>query len=189
MDAMLQKHSAKHIYKVPEGLRELCTDISREVLRLQPKNLYGFVAEYVDTLLITRENTKIAVKVVNNILLGSQAILSILYRTGFSLEQIAVAAPRIQRAFREYLDAVDIRPTQTCEEHTCDEEAVVSIRNILEATGSTRETAERAATVIQVRISKQNYMGLVKMIIYWDTWTFMIGRVGRILFRNNDRKV
>lgn len=28
---MLQKHNAKHVYKVPEGLRELCTDISREV--------------------------------------------------------------------------------------------------------------------------------------------------------------
>lgn len=31
MDVTLQKHAAKHIYKVPEGLRELCTDISREV--------------------------------------------------------------------------------------------------------------------------------------------------------------
>lgn len=31
MDATLQKHGAKHIYKVPEGLRELCTDITREV--------------------------------------------------------------------------------------------------------------------------------------------------------------
>ena len=28
---MLQEHSAKHIYKVPDGLRELCADISREV--------------------------------------------------------------------------------------------------------------------------------------------------------------
>lgn len=31
MNVTLQKHDAKHIYKVPEGLRELCTDISREV--------------------------------------------------------------------------------------------------------------------------------------------------------------
>nr|XP_012146632.1 PREDICTED: uncharacterized protein LOC105663303 isoform X3 [Megachile rotundata] len=144
MDVTLQKHDAKHIYKVPEGLRELCADISREVLRLQPANLYAFIAEYVDTLLITRENTKIAVKVVNNILLGSQAILSILYSSGFTLEQIAVAAPRIQvnfiiacnhanrcpvryfcvpfffsvvpqRAFREFLDAVDTQPVQICE--------------------------------------------------------------------------
>lgn len=31
MNVLLQKHGAKHIYKVPEGLRELCTDIAREV--------------------------------------------------------------------------------------------------------------------------------------------------------------
>ena len=36
MDVLLQKHEAKHIYKVPEGLRELCTDISREVFTRNP---------------------------------------------------------------------------------------------------------------------------------------------------------
>ncbi|XP_076766903.1 uncharacterized protein LOC143433452 [Xylocopa sonorina] len=149
MDATLQKHHAKHVYKVPEGLRELCTDISREVLRSQPENLIAFIAEYVDTLLITRENTKIAVKVVNNILLGSQAILCILYQSGFTLEQITVAAPKIQKAFQEYLDAVDTRPVQICEDRTCDDQSMISVRSILEATGATREDAERAATVIQ----------------------------------------
>ncbi|XP_017765288.1 PREDICTED: uncharacterized protein LOC108554499, partial [Eufriesea mexicana] len=149
MDVLLQKHGAKHIYKVPEGLRELCTDISREVLRSQPADLIAFIAEYVDTLLITRENTKIAVKVVNNILLGSQAILCILYQAGFTLEQIAVAAPRIQKAFREYLDAVDTQPVQICEDPTFDDQSMISIRSILEATGATRGDAERAAIVIQ----------------------------------------
>lgn len=38
----------------------------------------------------------VAVKVVNNILLDSQAIVGILHRSGLSLEQIARAAPRIQ---------------------------------------------------------------------------------------------
>lgn len=31
MDAMLQRHNAKFIYAVPDGLRELMSDISREV--------------------------------------------------------------------------------------------------------------------------------------------------------------
>ncbi|XP_078052100.1 uncharacterized protein LOC144478226 [Augochlora pura] len=185
MDPMLQLHGAKHVYKVPEGLRELSADISREVLRSQPSSLYDFIAEYVDTLLITRENTKVAVKVVNNILLGSEAIIAILYRAGFTLEQIALAAPRIQKAFREYLDAVDTQPEQVCTalvnhsvddtefstfrmlpglsglqkislktllifvDYTEDEKSKSSVRSILEATGSTRENAERAATVIQ----------------------------------------
>lgn len=32
MDVTLQRHCAKYIYVIPEGLRELMTDISREVI-------------------------------------------------------------------------------------------------------------------------------------------------------------
>ncbi|XP_071856976.1 uncharacterized protein [Bombus fervidus] len=149
MNVVLQTHGAKHIYKVPEGLRELCTDISREVLRSQPANLIAFIADYVDTLLITRENTKVAVKVVNNILLESQAILCILYRTGFTLEQIAVAAPKIQVNFIVARVLLISRTTILNVDPTCDEKSMISIRDILEATGAVREDAERAATVIQ----------------------------------------
>ncbi|XP_029163151.1 abnormal spindle-like microcephaly-associated protein homolog [Nylanderia fulva] len=149
MNVLLQKHEAKHIYKVPEGLRELCTDIAREVLRSQPRNIYCFIADYVEALLITRENAKVAVKVVNNILLGSQAIVSILYRSGLSLEQIARAAPRIQRAFRAYLDAVDMQAYQVCDDDTCDEKSRVSLQSILEATGTPAEQAEKSAVIIQ----------------------------------------
>lgn len=39
MDPTLQKHGAKHIYKVPEGLRELCSDISREVSNILSANI------------------------------------------------------------------------------------------------------------------------------------------------------
>lgn len=39
MDPTLQKHGAKHIYKVPEGLRELCSDISREVSNILLPNV------------------------------------------------------------------------------------------------------------------------------------------------------
>ncbi|XP_024871447.1 uncharacterized protein LOC112454348 [Temnothorax curvispinosus] len=149
MNVLLQKHGAKHIYKVPEGLRELCTDIAREVLRSQPRNIYCFVADYVEALLITRENAKVAVKVVNNILLGSQAIVGVLHRSGLSLEQIARAAPRIQTAFRAYLDAVDMRAAQVCDDATCDERSKVSLQSILQATGVPLEQAEKHATIIQ----------------------------------------
>ncbi|EFN72263.1 hypothetical protein EAG_07284 [Camponotus floridanus] len=149
MNVLLQKHGAKHIYKVPEGLRELCADIAREVLRSQPRNIYCFVADYVEALLITRENAKVAVKVVNNILLRSQAIVGILYRSGLSLEQIACAAPRIQKAFRAYLDAVDMQAYQVCDDDTCDEKSRISLQNILRATGTPLKQAEKYAMIIQ----------------------------------------
>lgn len=31
MNYMLQEHGAKHVLKIPNGLNELCSDISREV--------------------------------------------------------------------------------------------------------------------------------------------------------------
>ncbi|RLU26837.1 hypothetical protein DMN91_000634 [Ooceraea biroi] len=149
MNALLQKHQARHVYRVPEGLSELCSDIAREVLRSQPRNIYCFVADYVEALLMTRENAKVAVRVVNNILLGSQAIVGILHRSGLSLEQIICAAPRIQKAFRAYLDAVDTRAVQVCEDATCDEKCKVSLQSILQASGVSLEQAEKAATIIQ----------------------------------------
>ncbi|XP_071566011.1 uncharacterized protein [Temnothorax nylanderi] len=91
----------------------------------------------------------VAVKVVNNILLGSQAIVGILHRSGLSLEQIARAAPRIQTAFRAYLDAVDMRAAQVCDDTTCDERSKVSLQSILQATGVPLEQAEKHATIIQ----------------------------------------
>ncbi|XP_072767129.1 uncharacterized protein [Anoplolepis gracilipes] len=92
----------------------------------------------------------VAIKVVNNILLGSQAIVGILYRSGLSLEQIACSAPRIQRAFRTYLDAVDMRAYQVCDDNTCDEKSRISLQSILQTTGIPLEQAEKAAMIIQV---------------------------------------
>lgn len=58
MDVLLQRHCARYIYVVPDGLRELMSDISREVLRSQPTQLYTFIADYLDALMITRENAR-----------------------------------------------------------------------------------------------------------------------------------
>ncbi|XP_026741337.1 uncharacterized protein LOC113503512 [Trichoplusia ni] len=45
---------------LPDGLKELMNDITREVLRYQPDNLYKFIADYLSVLLVTRENLSIA---------------------------------------------------------------------------------------------------------------------------------
>lgn len=77
MNVMLQRHCARYIYVIPEGLKELMTDISREVclyihlqtdainfllyfqvIRSNPNNVYNFIADYLDALLVTRENAR-----------------------------------------------------------------------------------------------------------------------------------
>ncbi|XP_050350323.1 uncharacterized protein LOC126773419 [Nymphalis io] len=45
---------------LPEGLKDLMSDISREVLRAQPQNLYQFIANYLEALLEVRDVLSIA---------------------------------------------------------------------------------------------------------------------------------
>ncbi|XP_070521670.1 uncharacterized protein [Cardiocondyla obscurior] len=89
----------------------------------------------------------VAGKVVNNILLESQDIVDVLRRSGLSLERIARAAPRIQAAFRAYLDAVDARAAQVCDDATCDERSEVPLQSILMATGVPLERKKHAAII------------------------------------------
>ncbi|XP_053611383.1 uncharacterized protein LOC128675756 [Plodia interpunctella] len=61
MDDLLQsqiKESCK--LALPNGLKELMSDISREVLRAQPPHLYEFIEKYLAALLVTRENLSVA---------------------------------------------------------------------------------------------------------------------------------
>ncbi|EFN86499.1 hypothetical protein EAI_01224 [Harpegnathos saltator] len=124
-------------------------------MRKVPRRLWRFchasmlLFQELDRHMLIR--TLFAVKVVNNILLNSQAIVAILYRSGLSLEQIARAAPKIQRAFGAYLDAVDTQAVQVCDDAACacEDESKVSLQSILRATGVPLEQAEHAATIIQ----------------------------------------
>ena len=56
MNFILHKHQTEnHVVPVPFGLKELLDDISREVLREQPDQIYEFIADYLDALLLIRE--------------------------------------------------------------------------------------------------------------------------------------
>ncbi|KAJ2949384.1 hypothetical protein O0L34_g15297 [Tuta absoluta] len=52
---------------LPEGLQDLMSDISREVLRAQPKNLLQFITKYLGALLVTRENLTAAAAVCDDV--------------------------------------------------------------------------------------------------------------------------
>ncbi|XP_075979881.1 uncharacterized protein LOC142979024 [Anticarsia gemmatalis] len=67
MNELLQKHGCANVFTVPEGLKELMSDITREVLRAQPKRLLDFIANYLSALLITREHGIMAVKILDEL--------------------------------------------------------------------------------------------------------------------------
>ncbi|KAJ8714748.1 hypothetical protein PYW07_002973 [Mythimna separata] len=67
MNELLQKHGCSTVFSVPDGLRELMSDITREVLRWQPAKLLDFIANYLSALLITREHGIMAVKILEDL--------------------------------------------------------------------------------------------------------------------------
>ncbi|CAK1580787.1 unnamed protein product [Parnassius mnemosyne] len=67
MNDLLQKHGCFNVFTVPEGLKELMSDITREVLREQPKNICDFIYNYLSALLITREHGVMAVRILEDL--------------------------------------------------------------------------------------------------------------------------
>jgi hypothetical protein len=124
---MLQRHCARYIYVVPDGLRELMSDISREVapplrphlsrsvqvLRSQPEDIYTFIADYLDALLITRENARVSARFVQYMTEASETIVELLSRAGMSREKADSAAEVIQDAFRTWSERKGIRKCPT----------------------------------------------------------------------------
>lgn len=54
---LFHQSGAEQFPKIPDGLKQLMSDISREVLREQPENIYDFIADYLEDLELTREHT------------------------------------------------------------------------------------------------------------------------------------
>lgn len=87
-----------------------------QVLRSQPENIYSFIADYVDALLITRENAKgnisnnssnifqqifkhcfsVATVVVDDITVGSECIVNILQKCGLKMDLVAESIAKLQ---------------------------------------------------------------------------------------------
>ncbi|XP_069694800.1 uncharacterized protein [Periplaneta americana] len=142
MDVILQRHGAKRVYPVPEGLRELCTDISREVLRSQPTNMYQFIADYLDALLHTRETARVAARILSGILDQTVTYEAEWKLRGLTTDEVTNAATVIQAAFRGYITrkSLKLRPRPP------------AIYDIIAKCGVDTETAVRACTIIQSAI-------------------------------------
>ncbi|XP_045775896.1 uncharacterized protein LOC123874528 isoform X2 [Maniola jurtina] len=68
MDGLLKSQIHENCkLALPEGLKDLMSDISREVLRAQPQNLYQFITNYLGALLEARETLTIACQVCSEI--------------------------------------------------------------------------------------------------------------------------
>ncbi|KAL1497938.1 hypothetical protein ABEB36_008818 [Hypothenemus hampei] len=144
MDAMLQRHCARYIYVIPDGLRELMSDISREVLRSQPKDIYTFIADYLDALIITRENARVAARLVHSLTEIATTTAIFLEETGMSRDETDNIVDAIQKTFRR---SIETEESGTLENAKSEEEQVIT--DILTELHVSSEKAEVAALVIQ----------------------------------------
>ncbi|KAH1026324.1 hypothetical protein HUJ05_010862 [Dendroctonus ponderosae] len=144
MESMLQRHCARYIYVIPDGLRELMSDISREVLRSQPEDVYTFVADYLDALMITRENARVAARLVESLTEMATTTAIFLEETGMPRDEIDNIVSAIQRTFKRSIDSEENREVEgeDTEEHNV-------VAGILTEIQLAPEQAEIAAIVIQ----------------------------------------
>lgn len=145
---MLQRHCAKHIYIVPDGLKELMSDISREVLRSQPTNMDTFIADYLDALIITRENARVAARLVQSITEISTTTYDILKTTGLSRHEADRIARIIQGAFRKHLREQPVA-YRSSDEQIEEVQEINLVSDILDEAKFPPGIAEQAAVIIQ----------------------------------------
>ncbi|XP_041980624.1 uncharacterized protein LOC121734210 [Aricia agestis] len=67
MNELLQKHGCSNVFSIPDGLKELMSDISREVIREQPADILQFITNYLSALITTREHGVMAVRILDDL--------------------------------------------------------------------------------------------------------------------------
>ncbi|GBP02330.1 hypothetical protein EVAR_72239_1, partial [Eumeta japonica] len=122
MNELLQKHGCSNVFFVPEGLKELMSDISREVLREQPARICEFIANYLSALLITRDHGVLAVKILEDLCDCQATVSERLLDLGLDQSEADAVAALIQKEIEEY-DAVGGEPSMLAE----DSETVTAI--------------------------------------------------------------
>ncbi|XP_063540064.1 uncharacterized protein LOC134749090 [Cydia strobilella] len=92
MNELLQKLGCANVFTIPEGLKELMADITREVLRAQPDKIFDFIANYLSVLIITREHGIMAVKILDDLCDCRPSVTEHLEALGFPLVQASIIA-------------------------------------------------------------------------------------------------
>uniref|UniRef100_A0AAG5D098 RIIa domain-containing protein n=1 Tax=Anopheles atroparvus TaxID=41427 RepID=A0AAG5D098_ANOAO len=99
-----RQRSPGAVVPIPEGLKELMAEISREVLRVQPTNVISFLADYLEEKLVLRENQRLAEKVVDNVLDLSLDIVAMLESVGIDSERAETAMRLIREEFHRHFE-------------------------------------------------------------------------------------
>lgn len=128
------------VVPVPEGLRELMADVTREVLRYQPENIEAFIADYLEAMLLTRELCSIADRTIEDVLDSSLQIVEILQNDGILLHQAESVVKVMKEEFKNHIEDMS-------EDEPLKEMDIVN--RLINECGLTTDQALKASEVIE----------------------------------------
>lgn len=139
-----QQRSPGAVVPIPEDLRPLMEEMSREVLRAQPQDVVHFLADYLEERLVRRENLRLAERVVDNVLDHSLEIVALLETAGIDAERAEAAVKCIRQEFHRHFE------TRTDDERLREafRERQVLDRLVKEC-GFSEQEARRASAIIE----------------------------------------
>ncbi|XP_001852007.2 uncharacterized protein LOC6042546 [Culex quinquefasciatus] len=133
------------VIPVPEELKELMSEISREVLRAQPPSPIHFIADYLEAKLVRRENQVVANRVVDTVLDTSLNIIELLDELGIDkAEKAERAVAMIREAFRKHFQ---VRTSDESLREAFREAEV--LKRLVDECGFTEQEALKAGKVIE----------------------------------------
>jgi hypothetical protein len=158
MSVVLQrtKYGQKTV-RVPQGLKELMSDISREVIRKQPDDMEEFIANYLENVLKTREKIDSARKNVDEVLDTCINIKELLEKIGLSVDQARLAGEIISTAFNEH-----VAKLQDLDEKNVALREVDIVVKLIDNVGLSLSQARKTARIMQELYKKFYFKNLKK---------------------------
>lgn len=161
----LRHRKLTEIVPVPEGLRELMADVTREVLRYQPENIEEFIADYLDAMLLTRELYTIANRTIEDILESSFQIIELLQNAGIDHSQSEAVVKVIQEEFQKHKG--DLKENEILKE--CD-----IVKRLISECKLTIDQAKKASKIIEnawchfYQCNKEHRLGIDPSVAHFE---------------------
>ncbi|XP_050330190.1 protein TsetseEP [Bactrocera neohumeralis] len=106
MNYLIQRGKVRNqMINVPQGLPELLSDITREVLRCQPTTecLCQFIIDYLHSVIVTREKARVAKGIIDRALAVVDEIIADMCVCDISKEKAQEMAMHMEECFRRFL--------------------------------------------------------------------------------------
>lgn len=149
MNFRINRQKAPSHLKIPSGLQELMRNITKEVIKMQPKNMEAFIADYLETILKSRESRNVVQGTIDDVLNASLYLKEIQEAAGIDLEKAKLAVKIISEEFEKHFS----KASPDCGNWFLDVEIVVKLINEV---GLTMDQAKKAVNLFETIYGSKN---------------------------------